>query len=76
MAGEGEDEHATARALIERIRATTEPSRELTELIAELELVVVEHADAEETEVLPQVRAVLERDRLEALGREFEAAKG
>jgi hemerythrin superfamily protein len=75
MAGEGEDEHTEAYALIARIRDCTDPGRELADLMAELRLVVEEHVDAEETEVLPQVRAVLEPDRLEALAREYTAAK-
>jgi hemerythrin-like domain-containing protein len=75
MAGEGEDEHAAANALIARIRAIIDPCDELDRLVTELALLVEEHVDTEETEVLPQVRAVFEPDRLESLGREFEAAK-
>ncbi len=75
MAGEGEDEHAEADALIARIRAASGPCDELARLVTELELLVEEHVDAEETEVLPQVRAVFDPYRLESLGREFEAAK-
>jgi hypothetical protein len=75
MAGEGEEEHTEAHALIARIRATPGPCDELARLVTELELIFEEHVDTEETEVLPQVRAVFDADRLASLGAEFEAAK-
>jgi hemerythrin superfamily protein len=74
MAGEGEDEHREAHRLIARVRATTDPE-ELADLMRSLQEVVTEHVDAEEAEVLPQARAVLEPERLEALGRDFTSAK-
>jgi hemerythrin-like domain-containing protein len=74
MAGEGEDEHAEARALVERLRVT-EGAAPLAALVAELEMIVEEHVDVEETEVLPQVRAVLDPGRLESLSRDFQSAK-
>ncbi len=74
MAGECEDEHADARALVERVRRAG-GTGERACLLAELEVVVEEHVDAEEAEVLPQIRAVFEDDRLTALAHEFDGAK-
>ena len=39
--------------------------------MAELEILVEEHVDTEETEVLPQVRVMLEASRRAELGRDF-----
>ena len=75
MAGEDEDEHTEVLRLVARIRETPGPCDELARLVLELELLVEEHVDAEETEVLPQVRAVLDPAHLVAMGREFEDAK-
>ena len=74
IAGEGQDEHAEAKALVARIRAVPGPCDELVRWVTELSLVVEEHVDVEETEVLPQVRAVFDPEGLESLGRQFEAA--
>ena len=76
MAGEGEDEHRDARALVDAIRAAGDESRHLLRLVEELQLAIELHVDVEESEVLPQVRAVLEPACVEALGRAFLIAKG
>jgi hemerythrin superfamily protein len=74
MAGEGEDEHAEAQRLIDEARATSDAAR-LVDLMRELALVVEEHVDVEETEVLPQARVIFGPDRLHSLGLAFTAAK-
>ncbi len=74
MAGEGEDEHTEARQLIGLVRESS-GADDLNELMRALEEAVAQHVDSEETEVLPQARAVLEPEHLEALGRDFETAK-
>jgi Hemerythrin HHE cation binding domain len=74
MAGEGDDEHADARRLTDEARSTTDADR-LADLMSELAMVVEEHVDVEETEVLPQARVVLGPERLHSLGAEYEAAK-
>ena len=47
----------------------------LTHLVEELIAAVELHVDTEETEVLPQARAVLEPDDVVALGRAFADAR-
>jgi hypothetical protein len=74
LAGEGEDDHLEIRAVVARLRKATESER-LPGLVEELTAAVELHVDTEETEVLPQVRAVLEPDQVVALGRAFVAAK-
>ena len=74
MAGESEDEHSEIARLVERVRR--EPDADCRAgLLSELEILVEEHVDAEETEVLPQVRVVLEADRRTKLGRDFLAVR-
>jgi hemerythrin-like domain-containing protein len=73
LAGEGEDDHAEIRAVVGRLRIATESDR-LPGLVEELIAAVELHVDTEETEVLPQVRAVLEPDDVVALGRAFATA--
>jgi Hemerythrin HHE cation binding domain len=74
MAGECEDEHTEVRGLVEQLRRA-EGADERARVLAALEAVVEEHVDAEEAEVLPQLRAVFDDDRLSALSREFDDAK-
>jgi len=73
LAGEGEDDHAEIRAIVDRLRIDTESER-LPGLVEELIAAVELHVDTEETEVLPQVRAVLEPAEVVALGRGYAAA--
>lgn len=73
LAGEGEDDHAEIRSIVGRLRDTTDPDR-FPSLIDELGAAFELHVDTEETEVLPQVRAVLEPVDVVALGRAFERA--
>jgi hypothetical protein len=75
LAGEGEDDHAEIRVIVGRLRAATDSER-LPGLVEELVAAVELHVDTEETEVLPQVRAVLEPVDVVALGHEFTRAKG
>lgn len=75
MAKEGEDEHKEARQLIGRIRQTSDPDH-LAELVGELESAIDHHVHEEESEILPKTRDALGQDRLDELGKEFEAAKG
>ncbi len=70
MAGENEDEHAEVARLVDRVRNERAADRR-ARLVGELEILVEEHVDAEETEVLPQVRVVLEAPRRAELGHEF-----
>ncbi|HEY3725078.1 MAG TPA: hemerythrin domain-containing protein [Acidimicrobiia bacterium] len=72
MAGESEDEHAEVARLIDRIRDERGTDCRAA-LVGELEVLVEEHVDAEETEVLPQVRVMLESPRRADLGRAFAA---
>ena len=74
MTNEAVDEHKEARGLIGRIRNTTNPEH-LRELVTELKTAVQHHVDEEEHEVLPATKQALSQDRLEELGRDFEAAK-
>jgi hemerythrin-like domain-containing protein len=74
MAGESEDEHAEARRLVAWVRRAEDPV-EQARLVAELAIVVEEHVDAEESEVLPQIRAVFDDVRLASIAHEYEAAK-
>lgn len=74
MSGESEDEHAEIRRLVGRVRHVEDPV-ERARLVAELEILVEEHVDAEETEVLPQIRAVFDDVRLGSIAHEYEAAK-
>jgi hemerythrin superfamily protein len=74
MAGEGEDEHAEARRLVDEVRRTSSSERR-RDLMRELAMVVEEHVDVEETEVLPQAKVILGPDRLHSVGVAFEAAK-
>jgi hypothetical protein len=70
MAGESEDEHAEVARLVDRIRQEGTADRRAA-LVRELEILVEEHVDAEESEVLPQVRVVLEAARRTELARDF-----
>ena len=74
MTNEAVDEHKEARNLIGRIRNTTDADH-LRELVTELKTAVQHHVDEEEHEVLPAAQQALSQDRLEELGRDFEAAK-
>jgi hypothetical protein len=73
VAGEGEDDRAELRSLTRRIGGTA-PER-LPALVEELRAALELHVDTEETEVLPQVRAVLEPADFTALGPAFDRAK-
>lgn len=75
LAREGEGEHGEARQLIGRIKNTEDPDH-LAELVTQLEQAVSHHVQEEESEMLPKSREALESSRLEALGAEFQAAKG
>jgi hypothetical protein len=75
MAGESEDDHAEMRSLVTALRAEADPDR-LAGLVEQLRLSLELHVDTEETEVLPQVRAVLEPDCVDALGRAYLIARG
>ena len=74
LAGEGEDDHAEIRAVLDRL-CTATGSERLPALVEELTAAVELHVDTEETEVLPQVRAVLEPVDVVELGRAFALAK-
>jgi hypothetical protein len=73
LAGEGQDDHAEIRAIVGRLVASD--SERMPGLVEELIAAVELHVDTEETEVLPQVRAVLEPDDVVALGRAFAGAR-
>jgi hypothetical protein len=73
IAGEGEDDRAELRSLSGRIRGT--PPDRLPGLVEELRVAWELHVDTEETEVLPQVRAVLEPADFRALGPAFDRAR-
>ena len=75
MVKEGEEEHKEARQLIGRIRQTSDPNH-LAELVEELKEAIQHHVREEESEILPKTRKALAPERLEQLGREFQAAKG
>ena len=75
MAKEGVEEHKEARQLIGRIRQTSDPNH-LAELVEELKEAIQHHVQEEESEILPKTRKALAPERLEQLGREFQAAKG
>ena len=75
LAEEGQEEHGEARQLIGRIKNTEDQSH-LSELVSQLEQAVSHHVQEEESEMLPKARETLDADRLEALGSEFQAAKG
>ena len=74
LGNEAVDEHKEARQLIGRIRRTEDPTH-VAELVGELKQAIEHHVEEEESELLPKTRDALGPDRLDELGREFEAAK-
>jgi hypothetical protein len=74
LAGEGEDDHAEIRSVVGRLRDAMDSGR-LHGIVEELGAALELHVDTEETEILPQVRAVLEPVDVVALGRAFASAK-
>jgi hemerythrin superfamily protein len=75
LADEGNQEHSEARQLIGRIKNTGDDDH-LAELVGELEQAINHHVSEEESEMLPKARESLSAERLDALGAEFEEAKG
>jgi iron-sulfur cluster repair protein YtfE (RIC family) len=75
MVEEAVGEHEEARQMIGRIRRTEDPE-EVAELVGTLKEAIEHHVQEEESEVLPKTRDALDAARLDALGSEFEAAKG
>jgi iron-sulfur cluster repair protein YtfE (RIC family) len=71
---EAEHEHAEAKQLIGKIRATGDDAT-LKTLMTELEAAIQHHVHEEETEILSQARQELPGDELEDLGVKFEEAK-
>jgi hypothetical protein len=74
MAGEAVDEHKEARQMNGGIRRTEDPTH-VAELVGELKQAIEHHVQEEESELLPKTRDALGPERLDVLGREFEAAK-
>ena len=74
LGSEAVDEHKEARQLIGRIRRTEDPTH-VAELVGELKQAIEHHVEEEESELLPKTRDALGAERLDELGREFEAAK-
>lgn len=75
IANEAIDEHKEARQMIGRIRRTEDPAH-VAELVSELKQAIEHHVEEEESELLPKTREALGADRLDEMGRAFEAAKG
>jgi hemerythrin-like domain-containing protein len=75
LADEGNEEHGEARQLIGRIKNTADDAH-LAELVEQLEQAINHHVTEEESEMLPKARKSLNAQRLEALGKEFQDAKG
>ena len=75
IANEAIDEHKEARQMIGRIRRTEDPAH-VAELVGELKQAIEHHVEEEESELLPKTREALGADRLDEMGRAFEAAKG
>lgn len=75
IANEAIDEHKEARQMIGRIRRTEDPAH-VAELVGELQQAIEHHVEEEESELLPKTLEALGDDRLDEMGREFEAAKG
>jgi hemerythrin superfamily protein len=74
LSDEAVEEHREARQLIGRIRNTSDPAT-LSDLMKELEAAIQHHVREEETEMLPEARAHLSAEDLEAMARDFEQAK-
>lgn len=72
---EAEEEHEGAEVLLEEMKDFNPKDAEFKEKLEELEAAILHHVEEEEGEIFEAVRKCINEEQLQALGKEFQAAK-
>lgn len=72
---EAEEEHNTAKILLEEMKALSSSDAEFSEKMQSLKEAILHHVEEEENEIFEAVRDCIDEQELQNLGTEFQATK-